>query len=307
MDWTGSDGGVIVVSRYNAVMSDLMHPSNGELESFMLGRLSQRDSRRVILHLLPGCAQCREVTSAFWDLGPDERARHAASFQYDPTLERVFDRVRTVGIGLEAERAKARRLMAGLQILPLERWAAKVQKDRRFHTWGFCELLLEQAGSEVCAGLAVSVAGRIDPEIHPPVFVEELRARAWGGLAEVRRKTGDLDSAEEALRHAEACLLRGTGDRLARARLLERKAALRHAQERSEEAARLLGRAILLYRRAGQWDEVGRVLIGLGCVRAQAGDPEALPALRQGLELAPERGHLWLLLSRLFSVRRLLR
>lgn len=274
-------------------MPDLMHPSDGELESFMLGRLSQRDSRRVILHLLPGCAQCREVTSAFWDLGPD--ARHAASLQYDGSLERVFDRVRTVGAGLEAERAGARRLMAGLQILPLERWASKVQKDRRFHTWGFCELLLEQAGSEVCAGLAVNVAGRIDPETHPPVFVEELRARTWGGLADVRRKAGDLGSAEEALRHAEACLLRGTGDRLARARLLERKAALRHAQERSEEAARLLGRAILLYRRAGQWDEVSRILIGLGCMRAEAGDPGALP-----------RGHFWLFLSRLFSVRRFL-
>jgi len=282
-------------------MSDLMHPSNGELESFMLGRLSQRDSRRVILHLLPGCPQCREVTSVFWDLGPD--ARHAGGLQYDGTLERVFDRVRTARAGLEAERAEARRLMAGLQVLPLERWAAKVQKDRRFHTWGFCELLLEQAGSEICAGLAVSVAGRIDPEIHPPVFVEELRARAWGGLADVRRKAGDLGSAEESLRHAEACLMRGTGDRLARARLLERKAALRHTQERSEEAARLLGRAILLYRRAGQWDEVGRVLIGLGCIRAEAGEPDAVSALRQGLELAPERGGFWFLLSRLFSVR----
>jgi hypothetical protein len=283
-----------------------MHPSNGELESFMLGRLSQRNSRRVILHLLPGCPQCQEVTSVFWHLGPDECASQGTRFQYDPTLERVFDRVRTARLGLEAERAEARKLMAGLQILPLERWAAKIQKDRRFHTWGFCELLLEQTGSEVCAGLGVNVAGRIDPAIHPPVFVEELRARAWGGLADVRRKAGDLGSAEESLRHAEACLLRGTGDRLARARLLERKAALRHTQERSEEAARLLGRAILLYRRAGQWDEVGRVLIGLGCIRAEAGDPDALPALCQGLELATEPGGFWLLLSRLFSVRRFL-
>jgi len=273
-------------------MSDLTHPSHSELEAFMLGRLSQRESRAVILHLLPGCAQCQEVTSAYWNVGSDPSASQAARFQYDRSLEHVFERVLTAQAGLEAERAEARRLMAGLQIVPFERWAARVQKDRRFHTWGFCELLLEQAGSpagsEVCAGLAVSVAGRIDPEAHPPVFVEELRARAWGGLADVRRKAGDLDGAEEALRHAEACLLRGTGDRLARARLLERKAALRHAQERSEEAARLLGRAILLYRRAGQWDEVGRVLIGLGCIRAEAGG----------------HGRFWLLLSRMFSVRR---
>ena len=280
-----------------------MHPSDGELESFMLGRLSQRDSRRIILHLLPGCPQCRKVTSALWDLRPDRPVSPATRRRYDSTLERVFDRVLTVRAGLETERAAARRLMAGLQILPVDRWADRVRKDRRFHTWGFCELLLDQPGSEVCAGLAVTVAARIGSESHPPVLVEELRARAWGGLADVRRQAGDLAGAELALREAEACLLRGPGDRLARARLLEGKAALRHAQERSDEAARLLGRAILLYRRAGQWDDVGRVLIGLGCIRAETGDPGAIPALRQGLELAPERaqehGYFWLLLSRL--------
>lgn len=283
-------------------MSDLTHPANGELEAFMLGRLSQRESRAIILHLLPGCRRCQEVTSAFWELGSDLSESQAARFRYDRSLERVFGRVLTVRAGLEAERREARRLMAGLQILPVERWPARVRKDRRFHTWGFCELLLEQAASEVCAGLAVSVAGGIDPEAHPPVFVEELRARAWGGLADVRRRAGDLAGAEEALQHAEACLVRGTGDRLARARLLERKGALRHAQERSGEAARLLGRAILLYRRAGQWDEVGRVLLGLGCIRAVAGDPDAVSAaiaLRQGLQLSPGHGRFWLLLSRL--------
>lgn len=287
-------------------MSDPMHPSNGELESFMLGRLSQRDSRRIILHLLPGCARCQEVTSSFWDAGSEALGGWRPRFRYDQTLERVFDRVRSVRTELEAERSDARRLLAGLETLPVDRWAAKVRKDRRFQTWGFCELLLDERDSEVCAALALSVANHIDPETHPPVFIEELRARAWAGFADFRRRAGDLTGAEMALREAETCLLRGTGDRLERARLLERKAALRHAQERSEEAARLLGRAILLYRRAGQWDQVGRVLIGLGCIRAETGDPGAVPALRQGLELAPQRGGLWLLLSRLFSARRFL-
>lgn len=273
-------------------MSDLIHPSDGELESFMLGRLSQRDSRRIILHLLPGCPRCQEVTSSFWDVGSEVRGSLRARFRYDQTLERVFDRVHAIRAELEAERGDARRLLAGLETLPADRWAAMVQKDPRFHTWGFCELLLEERDSEACAALALSVANRIDPETHPPVFIEELRARAWAGISDLRRRAGDLAGAEMALHEAEACLLRGTGDRLERARLLERKAALRHAQERSEEAARLLGRAILLYRRAGQWDQVGRVLLGLGCIRAAAGDPGAIP------------GRFWLLLRRLFSVRR---
>lgn len=247
-------------------MSDLIHPSNGELEAFMLGRLSQRENRRVILHLLPGCPRCQAVTTALWNIGSEPPAEWRERHPYDPSLQSVFDRVRQVRDGLEAERAEARQLFAGLKPLRAERWGAVVQKDARFHTWGFCELLLEQEDSEVCAGLALYVTTRIDPELHPPVFLSELRARAWTRLSDVRRRAGDLGSAEEALRQAEACLLQGTGDRLEKARLLERKAALRHVQDRSEEAARLLGRALLLYRRAGQWDQVGRVLLSLGCI-----------------------------------------
>jgi hypothetical protein len=255
-------------------MTDL-HPTQTELEDFMLGRLSQRESRRVILHLLPGCRRCQEVTSALWDVGTEVREESrpvSERFRYDDTLERVFDRIRSSHAGLEAERADARRRLAKLEKLPAARWLAAVQADRRYHTWGFCELLLERCRvsqePEVCADLAVAVAGRIDAALHPRVFLEDLQARAWTELTDVRRNAGDLGGAEEALRQAELHLLRGTGERLERARLLERKAALRAAQDRSEDAARLLSRAILLYRRAGQWERVARILIGLGCLQA---------------------------------------
>jgi len=254
----------------------------------MLGRLSQRESRGILLHLLPGCRHCQEVTSAFWDLGRDAREDWPGSerFRYDGTVERVYDRVRIARAGLETERAEARRLLAELKRAPAARWSALVQADRRFHTWGFCELLLDQ-NSELCTtDIALAVAGRIDAAVHPRVFIEELRSRAWTAVADARRRTGDLQAAEEALRRAESHLLRGTGDRLERAHLLERKAALRNAQERPGEAARLLSRAILLYRRAGQWNQVGRVLIGLGCIRAAAADV-----------VSAERGRLWLFLD----------
>lgn len=280
-------------------MPDL-HPSHAELEKFMLGRSSQRESRGVILHLLPGCARCQQVTSAWWDLGAHG---HGASWPgaelcYDLPVERVFDRVRTTHAGLEAERVEARLRMARLRTVSCARWPALIVEDERFHTWGFCELLLDQAKtgkgeeSTLCAGLAVAVSERIAPEAHPPRLLEELRARAWGELADARRRAGDLAVAEEQLRQAEFHLLRGTGDRLQRARLLERKAALRLAQERLEEAARLLGRAILLYRRAGQWDLVSRVLAGLGCIRVSV---EAQQAAEQATLTASERSLVWIL------------
>ncbi len=240
----------------------------------MLGRLSQRESRRVILHLLPGCPRCQEVTTTFWNAGVEDGGELSERFRYDSTLNRVVERVRNARAGLEAERAEARRLMVELEARPREEWPAVLKSDPRFHTWGACELLLDRARtvrdlreSALCAGLAISLAGRIDTAVHPQALVQELTARAWTSLADVRRLVRDLRGAEEALRRAEAHLLRGTGDRLERARVLEGKAALRTAQERPEEAARLLSRAILLYRRMGQWDRVGRIFLELGCIR----------------------------------------
>ena len=275
-----------------------LHPKRAELEDFMLGKLSQRESRRVILHLLEGCSRCQTVTAAFWHAGAggvsgDTRADRSGSdrFRYDRTINRVLSRVRTAGAGLESERAEARGLLSELAVQPRDRWPALVQADARFHTWGFCELLLDRAGGDLgrdlgeaglCAGLTVSLAGRIDTSVHPEVLVQDLTARAWTALADVWREAGDLRSAEENLRRAEAHLLRGTGDRLERARLLERKAALRTSQERPEEAARLLSRAILLYRRLGQWDRVGRILLDLGSV-GRFGDRLSAQAARRGL------------------------
>lgn len=286
----------------------VLHPTRAELEDFMLGKLSQRESRRVILHLLPGCASCRKVTAAFWDVGGDlsslggDPAALSNRFRYDSLMNRVIRRVRSAQADLEKERADARLRMAELNAQPRDRWPALVQADARLHTWGFCELLLDRARGArdlgeagLCAGLTVSLAGRIDTSVHPDALVQELTARAWTTLADVWREAGDLDSAEAHLRRAEAHLLRGTGDRLERARLLERKAALRTAQERPEEAARLLSRSILLYRRLGQWDQVGRVLVDLGCIG------------RMGDRLGEQAGRgllsLWLGRLRRFSAR----
>jgi tetratricopeptide (TPR) repeat protein len=280
--------------RDGAAMPDL-HPTRAELEDFMLGRLSQRESRRVILHLLPGCSHCQEVTAPFWYAGGSERMEQAARmelserFRYESAMNLVLDRVRSARAGLEMERAGAGPLLAELTARPRERWLALVQADPRFHNWGFCELLLGRARSSrdlgeagLCAGLTISLAGRIDISIHPDVLVQELTAQAWMALGDVWRQAGDLRSAEESLRRAEAHLLRGTGDRLERARLLERKAALRTSQERPEEAARLLSRAILLYRRMGQWDRVGRILLDLGCIGRLTEQAVLAPA-RRGL------------------------
>lgn len=283
MGWTGSGGGATMEGK---AMSH-EHPSRQELEDFLLGRLSQRDSRRVILHLLPGCSACGEVTADLWRAAAGQASWRSASrrFDYDRVVDRVIGRVRQASDALEADRAAARRHVAELEALPRSRRRARLEGDPRFHTWGCAELLIwrseELGGSaeaseadseaESLAGLALLAAGRLAPADFPPGLVEELRARAWLALGEARRLASDLPAAEEALRLARTHLLRGSGDRIERARHLEREALLRRDQGRAGDAARLLGRAILIYRREGQDELLAEALLKLGCVRAEAG------------------------------------
>lgn len=258
----------------------------------MRGQLGPENSLRVLLHLVPGCPQCQEITGELWWAGAGRRgSRSGAAVDYGDSVDRVFDRVRRVHGGLEAERAAARRLLAGI---PGAELGSRLAGEAR--TWGLCEMLLERSRearamepreAEGLAGLAAEIAGEIPEEAHPAALVEDLTARAWIAVAAARRAGTDLAGADEALRRADAHLARGSGERLEKARLYEARAALRSAQGRFREADRLLYRSIVLYRRTGQADLLGRAFLQQGYLRACAGDlPAAALSLRQGCALA---------------------
>ena len=280
-----------------------VHPTRAELEAFLLGESGEEESLRVILHLVPGCVRCRKITSALWRIGEEAPAgwlEESGRFRYEGMLERVFANAREVHATLAAERAAAGGLLAELAGVPLERRRFLVRTDPRFRSWGLCDLLLRESGERrpdepreagELAELAVVVAEGLAPAAVPPAVMEDLRARAWGTLAEARWSLGDLSGAEQAFLGAEAHLLRGTDDLLERARLLDVLASVRSAQGRHDEAVRLLNRTVAIYRRAGQVHLLGRALLRKGSVRLAAGDAgSALAFFWQGLELAqPER------------------
>jgi tetratricopeptide (TPR) repeat protein len=264
----------------------------------MLGELDAADNLRVLLHLLPGCSRCRAVTADLWRVGAEPEGGPSWSrsrrFQYQEMVDRVFASVRQAQGLLVAERAAAPQLLDELMAHPAGLRPLLARNDPRFRTWGLAELLLRachdrrfESPHEAAelADLAVAVTEG-DLPLYPPVLAEDLRARAWGALANAKRILADFRSAELAFRWAETHRARGTGDRIEKARLLDLQASLRDAQGRSEEAARLLDRAIAIYRRAGEWYLLGRTLVQKGNVLAGAGENEAaLAALWQGLEL----------------------
>jgi hypothetical protein len=197
------------------------------------------------------------------------------------SLLAALDRVRSE---LDRERAAAPALADELLALAPDLREARLRRDVRFQTWGLCELLLARslaamtepgpAAAEAFAWLALTGAERLDPVLHPPPVVGDLKARTWAAAGEARRRQGDLAGAESALREAAACLAAGTGDLLVEAHLLEFEAAVRRAEARTREAAALLKQAAARYRQAGETLLLERVLAEREAVLAESNTPQ---------------------------------
>jgi tetratricopeptide (TPR) repeat protein len=283
------------------------HPNPGLLERFMRNETEGEERRRVVRHLLSGCARCVAVTRRFWSLGQEWRATGQAALPGDfhpASYGGVFERLVNGGFQRErevlADRWEAPSLLAELLDLPRSAGLARVETDRRFQTPAVCELLIgesQRTGEPVLAAVraewAVAAAERLDANRYGAMLARSLRGRAWAWLGNARRLAGDLRRAEEALARAEEPLLEGD-DPMEGAELEELKARLLAAQGRSKEAERRLDRTLALYRTLGERHLEARVLIQKGTIRGWSQDPEAVAQavrlLEEGLALLEEEG-----------------
>jgi tetratricopeptide (TPR) repeat protein len=141
---------------------------------------------------------------------------------------------------------------------------------------------------EMCrlADAAVEVAARFSPKTHGVRRVADLRARAWGELANACRVADRLREAKKAFGQAFAFLQRGTGDPLLKARLLDLEASFFGALREFASAHDRLDLVPELYRKAGEPHMAGRTFIKKAVYLAYSGNPEeALRLLREGLGL----------------------
>ena len=284
------------------------HPEQGLLERFMRNETEGEERRRVVRHLLTGCARCVAVTRRFWSLAEGGQEGGQLALPGDPfpaSYGEVFERLVAGGFQREqrerevrADHKEALARLAELLGLPRLAGLARIETDRRFQTPAVCELLIgesRRAGDPVLAALraewAVAAAERLDVGRYGATLGRSLRGRAWAWLGNARRLAGDLPRAEEALSRAEEPLLEGA-DPLEGAELEELKARLLAAQGKSEEAGRRLDRTLGLYRTLGEKRLEARVLIQKGTILGWSQTPEAMAQavrfLEEGIALLEE-------------------
>lgn len=276
-----------------------IHPKKGPIEA-LVAQLTEAQ-RRILRHALD-CPSCRPALLAALDPDAEEGPGlgrvlpwRFTERSYGATIDTVLRRLEPRLCVAEREQAEAPALLAELLSHPPERRAERLAGDDRFHSLAFAQLLCEQSQelgfqdgyqSAALAELALAAVDRLDPDLYGARLVEDARAHGWVLLGNARRIVSDLRGADAALSRAESHLARGTGARMERAYLLERKASLRRAQGLFAEAAVLLDRTISIYQRAGELHQAGSTMVNLANLTyRRTGDPEkALEQLRQAAE-----------------------
>jgi tetratricopeptide (TPR) repeat protein len=230
----------------------------------------------------------RRQTAAFDHQGPDAKV-------YGAVLERsernYLERARV----MQRERSQAPQLLDDLLSHDVQRRSLLLGNTPRFRTWGVYELILERSWdlrlsspkeAQQLAELAIELSSYLDAAYYSAELVEDLRARAWSYLGNLRRIASDLEGAERAFETCYGHLKKGTREPIERAMFLDLKASLRRAQRRFQEATRLLNRAADIFLRQGDRHRAGRSLVNLSTVHAGAGETEqAITILQRGVEL----------------------
>lgn len=287
------------------------HPDRGALEGFGRGQLSAVENRAVVRHLLVGCLSCLRFTSRLLPVNPlsvqSEDDLGDLALEVSPVAEpfELFDYTAAFAAArrelakrhaaLTAEQSAAPALLDELACHPFDRQWMMVTNSPRFHTWAFCDLLLEASrewgfqdpGRALeLAELGATVASHLPHAIYGAARVSDLSARAWATLANAERIRADFRLAERGFVRAERLLKSGTGDPLEKARVLLLKASLRGNQQRFDEAFRLLDRVVAIGRRCGDLHLCGKALIVKGFIFGIAERPsEAIRALEEGIAL----------------------
>lgn len=279
-------------------MAEEDHFPRETMELFFRGKLSRQEAREVVRHLLSRCPQCVEAASAIASREhliagaqtPKDSLPADRPDLYDHVFEKVFSGIEEAETRLAREKLRAVGQWSSLEGHPQARRLVMVHNDKRLHNWGLYERLLEEcrqterrdpAAAVDLAELALAVVGYLDPDGLGAERLADFRATALATLGNARRLAKDFDGARAAFRDAWKSLAEGSDDPFEEASLVSREANLLCDLGEFEEAARLLEKALALYRDGGDLHFQGRTLLQQALLVGYA-EPD------KGVELAEE-------------------
>lgn len=272
------------------------HPHAVALARLIAGEEPTGETRDVVRHLLSGCLTCaaelRRLVKGFTaSSSPAPEEVNEVEEALSRAARAVRERASPGSGQIDAVYKFARLLLSQ----PPLRQELLLKNSARGRSWALAELLLETSFSlrfenprrmVELAELAFRTAAGLDPKEFGPRAVVDLEARAAAELANALRVAGDDDSSLQALLAAFRLSSFGTGDSALKARIFEVAALVFRRRRMQELAAKLLQRSFSLYRRAGETQRAGRVLVSWGVLESQRPDPRAcLEKLSQASEM----------------------
>lgn len=293
----------------------MQHPDRETLERYLSGTLPDGASHALQRHLFL-CPDCEERLVALVPGSAFSPSPAPPDEDYRGLIRRLLDHQRvevaSVRRRLGIERGTASELWREVVPEPRDQRRQRVLAEPRFHTWGFCEFLIDRAyrtiqedvrQAEELLRLAIDVAGQLSSSDYGPGATEAIQARAWTWLANIQRVRGDFQEAEAAFQTAEIYFSRSWLDPLDEALLLEARGGLCRAQRRFAEALELLDGAIAIYREVNEPHLQGRALSIKGLTLQYQGNfAEAADCFRTSLFLIDGRREPRLLLSSQYNL-----
>lgn len=288
------------------------------MERFLTGELSPSDSVRsesseVVRCLLEGSAACSKLRfrrsyradRSDRPTRPDrpgrnppgglERSASESWSSYDDVFRRVEGSVLRARSRMVSERDLAVPQWTHLSAQPQARRLVMVHNDKRLHTWGLFDLLLDEsrrcaertpARAVDLAQLALAIAERLDASLYGPSRLADFRCAALTELANARRLAGNLTGASLALTQALVHFDFGTGDLLDEALLALRSCELHRDLGEMERAGRELEHARGLFRLLGDDRLRGITLLSYPLRDGEMGEELAVHRV-QALDGAP--------------------
>ena len=189
-----------------------------------------------------------------------QRRKSADPELYDEVFRRTAEGVGETQKRIARERKHGQAQWLVLEKHPQPRRLVMIRNDRRLHTWGLYQVLLEKSRGLAAqharaaiqmAELALAVARCLDPEVHGEERTADFQAGALAALADAWRRLADRKGAWEAFEAAREQLEEGTGDPLERAEMEILRARLLSDFGPEESVERSLRRAGKLLRRIG--------------------------------------------------------